>query len=191
MKSKIIYYIALYSVITFVSCKEKDWREDPKFQNQELESKLLESQKLITSKKKEKYILNRGFSNKEEAIKKFLSEIKNNKVPINSFVSWEEQLELIFPNTYGLGTALDHTPLNEYQVLLSEREKIAINSVEQLLTNGYKIEKFIWESPKRFNQILGYKPKVIISTPKGQFEITQIKMVYDIDGKFIVGVLGP
>lgn len=191
MKSKIIYYIALYTVTTFVSCKEKDWREDPKFQNQELESKLLESQNLITSRKKEKYILNRGFSNKEEAITKFLSEIKNNKVPINSFVSWEEQLELIFPNTSGLGTALDHTPLNEYQVLLSEREKIAINSVEQLLTNGYKIEKFIWESPRRFNQILGHKPKVIISTPKGQFEITQIKMVYDIDGKFIVGVLGP
>ncbi|MBM9591686.1 hypothetical protein JWG41_14605 [Leptospira sp. 201903075] len=191
MKSKILLYVILYSILNHSACKEKDWREDPKFQNQELEAKLLESQKLIVLNKKEKYILERGFKSKNEAIESFLSEIKNYKSPKNAYIRWEEQIEIIFPNTFGLGTSLDHTPLEEYKKVLSERESVAIESINQLISEGYKIDKINWELPRRLNQILGHKPKIMITTAKGKFEITQIKMVYDIDGKFIVGVLGP
>ncbi|TGL23999.1 hypothetical protein EHQ46_02385 [Leptospira yanagawae] len=191
MKSKILFYITFATFLNVSACKEKDWREDPKFQNQEQNTKLLDSQKIILSKKKEKYVLVRGYKSKNEAIEKFFSEIKTNQIPINAFISWDEQLEIIFPNTYGLGTTLDHTPLDEYQKLLSSREAVAIESIYSMISSGFKIESIDWESPRRLGQIIGHKPKVIIITKKGKFEITQIKMVYDIEGKFIVGVLGP
>lgn len=191
MKSKILIYISLATFLNVNACKEKDWREDPKFQNQEQNAKLLDSQKIIFSKKKEKYVLVRGYKSKNEAIENFLSEIKTNHVPEKAFISWNEQLEIVFPNTYGLGTTLDHTPLDEYQKLLSSREAVAIESIYSMIASEFKIESIDWELPRRLGQILGHKPKVIISTPKGKFEITQIKMVYDVEGKFIVGVIGP
>ncbi|TGM02149.1 hypothetical protein [Leptospira jelokensis] len=191
MKSKILLYIAIFITINLNVCKENDWRDDPKFQNKEQNTKLLESQKLILSKKKEKYVLDRGYKSKNEAIENFLAEIKTYQFPKNSFISWDEQLEIIFPNTYGLGTTLDHTPLDEYQKLLSSREAVAIESIYYMISSGFKIESIDWESPRRLGQIIGHKPKVMIVTKKGKFEITQIKMVYDVEGKFIVGVLGP
>lgn len=185
--------LLLIFILCFLSlaCKKKDWREDPSFQNPELEVKLKESKTIILSHQKKKDTFSRGYQDRNDAVISFLNELKFDQNKIISYITWEEQLLYIFPNTYGLGTALDHTPLNEYKMLLTEREKIAKESIYTMISNGFKVLKIEWETPRRMNQIIGHKPKIFISSSKGKFEITQIKMIYEIDGKFIVGVLGP
>lgn len=174
-----------------LACKKKVWREDPNFLNPELEAKLKESKTIILSNQKTNYTFPRGFQDRNEAVHTFLNEIKIDRNKINSYITWDEQLHMIFPNTYGLGTALDYTPLDDYKILLMEREKIAKESMYAMVSNGFKVLKIEWETPRRMKQIIGHKPKIFISSSKGKFEITQIKMIYEIDGKFIVGVLGP
>lgn len=186
--------ILIYSFIfltAIAQCKEKDWREDPNFQNAEIQTKLLESKTFILNKRKEKYELTKSFSSKEEAVKKILEETKSFTVISKTYITWEDQIENIFPNTFGLGTVLDQTPIEDYKILLNEREKVAIQTIHNLISDGYTIDNIEWDPPRRLGLIMGHKPKVMITTAKGKKEITQIKMVYEVNGRFIVGVLGP
>ncbi|TGM61780.1 hypothetical protein [Leptospira vanthielii] len=192
----IIFFLLAFSSIFFTSnCNEKDWRNDPKYQNKELEAKLQSSKTEILSKRKENYELTFGYNSKQEAIKYFLEEIQKSdkSTPLKSFISWSDQVEVIFPNTYGFGTALDTNSLEDYKVILSEREKLGVEMIHSVisLSTSFAIQNIEWETPRIYNELKAHKPKVVIRTKAGLQELTQIKMVYEIGNKYIVGVVGP
>lgn len=193
MKLKFLSYLSVSILISLVACKEKDWRDDPKYQNPELQAKVESAKQEILSNRKKSYSIENGYSSKEEAIQEFLVEVKNSKEfgSFASYVSWEQQVKVIFPNTYGYGTALDFSPLEDYRKLLSEREQVGYQTIKSAIKEPYKIKKIEWEKPRQYNQLIAHKPKVIISSNSKENDLSQIKMVYEIGGKFIVGVLGP
>ncbi|EOQ95681.1 hypothetical protein LEP1GSC195_3419 [Leptospira wolbachii serovar Codice str. CDC] len=190
----IIFFLLAFSSIFFTSnCNENDWRNDPQYQNKELEAKLQKSKTEILSKKKKNYELTFGYNSKQDAIKYFLEEIQKSdkSIPLKSFISWSDQVDVIFPNTYGFGTALDSNSLEDYKVILYEREKLGMEMIHSTLSTSFAIQNIEWEKPRFYNELKAHKPKVVIRTKAGLQELTQIKMVYEIGNKYIVGVVGP
>ncbi len=193
MKLKTVSHLSVLILIFTLNCKEKDWRDDPKYQNPDLQAKVESAKQEILSNRKKSYSIENGYTSKEEAIKGFLKELVESKElgSYSSFISWEQQLQVVFPNTYGFGTALDFNPLDDYRKLLSEREQVGFLTIKANLKEPYKIQKIEWEKPRQYNQLIAHKPKVIITSNAKEIDLSQIKMVYEIGGKFIVGVVGP
>ena len=162
-------------------------------QNQELLKQMKLQQTSIRNNKRDNCFFAPKFLSKEEAILEFLKDLqKTSKEEVLSMTSIDENLYCIYPNIIGYGTSLDNTLLADYVKLMKERTNIGLSSIrKKIKSSAFKIKTLTWEKARRYEGISGYKPfSIIIENQGKEYEITEIKMVYSMNGTFKVGVIG-
>lgn len=190
MKNLPLYLLIL---LLFFICKKTDWREQMEAENQKVIQQIESDHKLIKNNLAKNRDWSQSSKTKDLAIQNFLNEILKFNEPKNFFVSWDEKMEVIFPNILGTGTMLDTTPLVEYKKVLENRESIAIIEINKRLQGKrFKLLSIVWEKPRNYGLIKGHKPKSLkIQIDNNPIVLDQIKMVFETDSGFKVGVIGP
>ncbi len=192
MKTNPLIILLLLFVI---GCDSKqDWRADLEKVNEQEELRMADSKAKIRSYMKDSYTIETGFSSKEEALLAFLTEVqKTTGFELKTIFTSLEKETVLFPNTLGFGTALDVTPLEEYKKLIQERENMGIERLREKMQGGsFSLTEIKWEKPRIYNKINGYKPHSIELTIKGkQVKVDQVKMIFEVNGKYKVGVIAP
>lgn len=188
-----ILKISFLFLLTFPYCSQDDWREQMEVENQKVVQQIEEDHKIISDNLRKDGDWSLSSKSKEQAVKSFLKEITETKQSYDHYVSWDEKMNVIFPNILGQGTMLDTTLLSEYRKILEARESVAISDIRKLIKNGnFRILSIEWEKPRTYGKLRGHKPKSIKIWQNDQtFVIDQIKMVYETKSGYKVGVLGP
>lgn len=187
-------HFSLYILLLFFSfCERDDWRAEMEKENQKVISQIQKDHELIEGYKVNPKDWIQSSKTKELAVSNFLQEIYNLGKPEKHYVTWDEKLSVLFPNIKGSGTMLDTTPLFEYKKMLEGREEMAITELSNLLLGKkFQINSIVWEKPKQYGSLIGYKPKIIQLKVEGKLiSIQQIKMVFQTTSGYKVGVLGP
>ncbi|MGV3664816.1 MAG: hypothetical protein ACO1NV_01695 [Leptospira bouyouniensis] len=190
MKNLPLYLLIL---LLFSFCKKADWREQMEAENQKVILQIAIDHQQIKNNLAKNRDWSQSSKTKNLAIQNFLNEILKFNEPKNFFVSWDEKMEVIFPNILGTGTMLDTTPLVEYKKVLENRESIAIIEINRRLQGKkFKLLSIDWEKPRNYGLIKGHKPKSLkILIDNNPIAIDQIKMVFETESGFKVGVIGP
>ncbi|EMJ88172.1 hypothetical protein LEP1GSC196_1768 [Leptospira meyeri serovar Semaranga str. Veldrot Semarang 173] len=185
--------LLLFSLLSFSFCNQEDWREQMEVENQKVLLRVEKDHQLIKENGFKKSDWIKSSKSKELAVQNFLNEVFQNHSSSEYYVSWEEKLNVIFPNTLGKGTLLDTTPLVEYKKVLETRESIAITEIKnRIQSNKFRISSINWEKPRMYGEIIGHKPKAIkILIDNQVIVLDQIKMVFETKSGYKVGVIGP
>ncbi|TGL15741.1 hypothetical protein [Leptospira meyeri] len=185
--------LLLFSLLSFSFCNQEDWREQMEVENQKVLLRVEKDHQLIKENGFKKSDWIKSSKSKELAVQNFLNEVFQNHSSSEYYVSWEEKLNVIFPNTLGKGTLLDTTPLVEYKKVLETRESIAITEIKnRIQSNKFRISSIDWEKPRMYGEIIGHKPKAIkILIDNQVIVLDQIKMVFETKSGYKVGVIGP
>ncbi|BDA80569.1 hypothetical protein LPTSP3_g34990 [Leptospira kobayashii] len=190
---KILQSIIL--LLTVIGCESKqDWRADLEKVNRQEELRMADSKAKIRAHIKDSYTIQNGFSTKEEALLAFLKEAQASyKTDYISLFTPFEQETVVFPNTLGYGTSLDVTPLEDYKKLIQNRQDLGIQRLrESIKGNRLTIKKIVWEKPRTYNKITGYKPGSLEVLADGKsINTDQVKMIFEVGGKYKVGVVAP
>lgn len=187
------YLLLLISLLSFSFCNQDDWREQMEAENQKVILSVEKDHKLIRANATKKSDWIKSSKTKELAVYNFLNEVIQKK-PLNEYyASWDEKMTVIFPNTLGMGTLLDKTPLAEYKKVLETRESFALTEINNRIQGKkFTISSIVWEKPRMFGEIVGHKPKSInLKIDKKVIVIDQIKMVFETKSGYKVGVIGP
>lgn len=179
--------------LSLISCDRDNWRDQMEEENQKVILQIKNDQKQIELNRLNQKDWNQSSKSKELAIKNFLTEISNTGKPTSYYVSWDEKMEVLFPNVLGYGTMLDSTPLTEYKKMLDIREEMAIKEIAKLIyEKKFQITSIDWDDPKDYRNLKAYKPKSIqLKIDKNLYELKQIKMVFQTTTGYKVGVLAP
>ncbi|TGK81772.1 hypothetical protein EHQ24_10770 [Leptospira noumeaensis] len=185
--------LLIFSLLSFSFCSQEDWREQMEAKNQKVILQVEQDHKQFDSYRLNPKDWSVSSKTKELAIENFLKEISKTKKAETFYVSWEEKLTVIFPNTKGSGTLLDTTPLVEYRKVLERREEFALIELSNLLAEKtFIIESIDWEKPRLYGNLKGYKPRNLKLKIAGKsVTIQQIKMVFQTNSGYKVGVLSP
>ncbi|MCT8334290.1 hypothetical protein NUH30_11460 [Leptospira sp. 85282-16] len=188
---KKLFYI--FISLSLISCDRDNWREQMEEENQKVILQIKNDQKQIEINRLNQKDWNQSSKSKELAIKNFLTEISNTGKPTSYYVSWDEKMEVLFPNVLGYGTMLDSTPLSEYKKMLDIREEMAIKEIAKLIYGKkFQITSIDWDDPKEYRNLKAHKPKSIqLKIDKNLYELKQIKMVFQTTTGYKVGVLAP
>ncbi|TGL44156.1 hypothetical protein [Leptospira perdikensis] len=187
-------HFPLYILLLFFSfCERDDWRAEMEKENQKVISQIQKDHKLIEGYKANPKDWEQSSKTKELAVSNFLQEISKFGKPEKHYVTWNEKLSVLFPNIKGSGTMLDTTPLFEYKKMLEERETMALTELSKiLLGKTFQINSIVWEKPRQYGSLMGYKPKSIQLKVEGKLVvIQQIKMIFQTNSGYKIGVLGP
>ncbi|TGN10875.1 hypothetical protein [Leptospira ilyithenensis] len=191
---KKILLITTLSLLAFQCESKQDWRAELEKANKQEELRMAESRAKIQANIKGSYKIENGFSSKEEALIAFLKEVQaGSKSNYKSIFTPLEQETVVFPNTLGSGTSLDSTPLEDYKKLIQSRQDQGIERLREVLKgNRLSIKDVIWETPRTYKKIVGHKPGSLEVLVNGKpMNIDQIKMIFEVNGKFKVGVVAP
>ncbi|MCW7460940.1 hypothetical protein [Leptospira limi] len=185
--------LLLISLLSFSFCSQEDWREQMEAENQKVMFQVEKDHQTIRANASNKGDWEKSSKTKELAIQNFLKEVIQNKSQYDYYVTWDEKMSVIFPNTLGKGTLLDTTPLVEYKKVLETRETFAITEIKNRIQDKeYKITSIDWEKPRSYGAIVGHKPKTIkIQIENQVIVLDQIKMVFETKSGYKVGVIGP
>jgi len=182
-------------LLLIAGCESKqDWRAELEKVNKQEEIRMAESKAKIRAYIKDSYSIQNGFSTKEEALLAFLKEVQSSSKPeLSSIFTSTEQETVVFPNTLGYGTSLDATPLEDYKKLIQNRQDLGIERLRKTIKGkSLSIKKIVWEKPRTYNKILGHKPGSLEILVNGKpINIDQVKMVFEVNGKFKTGVIAP
>ncbi|WP_411824341.1 hypothetical protein [Leptospira sp. 'Mane'] len=182
-------------LLLIAGCESKqDWRAELEKVNKQEEIRMAESKAKIRAYIKDSYSIQNGFSTKEEALLAFLKEVQSSSKPeLSSIFTFAEQETVVFPNTLGYGTSLDATPLEDYKKLIQNRQDLGIERLRKTIKGkSLSIKKIVWEKPRTYNKILGHKPGSLEILVNGKpINIDQVKMVFEVNGKFKTGVIAP
>ncbi len=187
------FFYLIFLLLLSTSCDRDNWRDQMEEANQKVNIQIEQDHKQIDFYRLNPKDWSVSSKTKDLAIENFFNEISKNKKANRYYVSWDEKLTVIFPNTIGSGTLLDTTPLSEYRKVLENREEIAFNDLYNLLEGKtFRIESIDWEKPRIYGNLKGYKPSGIKLTVMGKtITIQQIKMVFQTSSGYKVGVIGP
>lgn len=187
------FFYLFFLLLLSASCDRDNWRDQMEEENQKIILQVEKDYKQFDSYRLNPKDWSVSSKTKELAIENFLNEISKTKKAETFYVSWEEKLTILFPNIKGSGTLLDTTPLTEYRKVLESREELAfIDLINLLAGKTFKIESIDWEKPRLYGNLKGYKPKNLKLKIMGKtITIQQIKMVFQTNSGFKVGVLGP
>ncbi|PJZ38689.1 hypothetical protein CH354_05705 [Leptospira levettii] len=185
--------LLLISLLSFSFCNQEDWRKQMEAENQKVILQVEKDHKLIRAYASKNSDWVKSSKTKELAVQNFLKEIIQNNSQNDYYVSWDEKMSVIFPNTLGKGTLLDTTPLAEYKKVLETRESFAITEIKNRIQGKqYRITSIDWEKPRIYGDIIGHKPKTIkIQIDNQVIDLEQIKMVFGTKSGYKVGVIGP
>ncbi|WP_244279460.1 hypothetical protein [Leptospira brenneri] len=185
--------LIILSLLSFSFCNQEDWREQMEVENQKVILRVEKDHQLIKENGFKKSDWVKSSKSKELAVQNFLNEVFQNHSSNEYYVSWEEKLNVIFPNTLGKGTLLDTTPLAEYKKVLETRESFAITEIKnRIQSKKFRISSFDWEKPRMYGEMIGHKPKAIkILIDNQVIVLDQIKMVFETKSGYKVGVIGP
>lgn len=187
------FFNLFFLLLLAASCDRDNWRDQMDEENQKIIQKVEQDHNQFDFYRLNPKDWSVSSETKELAIENFLNEVSKNKKATFYYVSWEEKLTIIFPNTKGAGTLLDTTPLAEYRKVLESREKIAFTDLSNLLSGKtFKIESIDWDKPRVYGNLKGFKPQNIKLKVLGKsVSIQQIKMVFQTTSGYKVGVVGP
>jgi hypothetical protein len=197
MKSKHFKYIAVFLSITcfgFSCSEEKDWREEMGIQNESLRVQLEKDQEYLRSLQKEKYSIENSSSNRDDAVRRYWESLKSSKPGESKYALDRRELqEILYPNSLGIGTSLDSTPLKEYEELVWTRRLLAEEKLIELSKNGGKITKIHWaEGTRSYGKLKGFKPdSITLEFNSETRSLNQIKQVIEHNGQFKVAILAP
>ncbi|MCW7474380.1 hypothetical protein ND853_12665 [Leptospira levettii] len=185
--------LLLISLFSFSFCNQEDWREQMEAENQKVILRVEKDHELIRANVSKKSDWVKFSKTKELAVQNFLKEVIQNKSQNDYYVSWDEKMNIIFPNILGKGTLLDTTPLLEYKKVLETRETFAITEINNRIQGKpYRIISIDWEKPRMYGDIIGHKPKTIkIQINNQVIVLDQIKMIFGTKSGYKVGVIGP
>ncbi|MBL0953937.1 MAG: hypothetical protein IBJ01_04145 [Leptospira sp.] len=185
--------LLLISLLSISFCSQEDWREQMEAENQKVILSVEKDHKLIRANASKNSDWVKFSKSKELAVQNFLKEVTQNKSQNDYYVSWDEKMNVIFPNILGKGTLLDTTPLVEYRKVLETRETFAITEIyNRIQGKQYRIISIDWEKPRMYGDIVGHKPKTIkIQIDNQLIVLDQIKMVFETKSGYKVGVIGP
>ncbi|GBF43533.1 hypothetical protein LPTSP2_28340 [Leptospira ellinghausenii] len=185
--------LLLISLFSFSFCSQEDWREQMEAENKKVILRVEKDHQLIRANAFKGSDWVKSSKTKELAVQNFLHEVIQNKSQNDYYVSWDEKMNIIFPNILGKGTLLDTTPLLDYKKVLETRETFAITEIKNRIQGKqYRITSIDWEKPRMYGDIVGHKPKTIkIQIEKQVIILDQIKMVFGTKAGFKVGVIGP
>ncbi|MCW7491444.1 hypothetical protein ND861_02125 [Leptospira sp. 2 VSF19] len=132
-----------------------------------------------------------------EAVINMLDEVciqKKNHSNLKSILSQKEKDFILYPNIYGSGTSLDVTPLEDYDKLIHSFENLAIQKLSNLKIkkSDFKSLKIFTKSVKPYGKANFHKVGLItLKTEGGEIEITEIKSVIELNGRFKVAIISP
>ncbi|MCZ8154931.1 MAG: hypothetical protein O9264_02350 [Leptospira sp.] len=187
------HYI-IVAILSLNQCDSKNpFREEIDLKNREQTVQMELQRKKILEMKQVGCKLSPHIISKEDAIQNFLIELqKTPTANLKTLTSNDEDLGCIFPHTVGFGTALDFTPILEYQNLMQQRREMGLRTIREKIQNHpFKIKALSWEKPRNYNGIYGHKPSSLVISSNGKNHyLSEIKMVFEVNGTFKVGVLG-
>ncbi|MDF3821628.1 hypothetical protein P3G55_17110 [Leptospira sp. 96542] len=193
MKQNII--IILLIILTLSQCK-KD-KEELTSTNEAQTLKLQESKKILLDRSSSNLLLN-GFASLDEAVKKFLIEVRNTNqietIELKTLVDQKEKDFILYPNIFGHGTSLDVTPLEDYNKMIRSFEVLALGKLKEkpYTVSDLKSTKIRVKSVQDYGKTKFHKiGSVIISTPKGKIEISEIRSVIQLGDRYKVAILAP
>ncbi len=180
----------IFLILTFLSCKQKDWREEI----QPIDYKVLHSD--LMKKRNLPINIQGGYASKELLLEEFFKAVKKN--PEGDFDSYiltnKELFDHFFPFTLGFGTALDTTPLDTYQSLVESRKQMGLEKLISAITaSDGKILRISWRpEPRAFGPWTGLKPDAIYLKVKGnEIGTEEIKQVVLYNGLWKIAIIAP
>lgn len=189
---KNIFFLILIS-FTF-SCGEKDAWEEMAEENKKLEKQLAKDHAILKSYQKDSYNIPNSSQSRDEAIRSYLEDMKKSSGgDAKHALNQKELREILYPNSLGIGTSLDNTPLAEYEKLVWERRQLGEDRILEKWTPNSKIIKIQWEeNPRTYGALIGHKPDSIVVLTNGKkLNISHIKQVIEHKGQFKVAIIAP
>lgn len=191
--------LSILFILTFiffsVLCK-KETAKPTEFPKLETNPRLVESKKTIEYRRTLNTELD-GFYTLNEAIVRMLDEVciqKKNHSNLKSILSQKEKDFILYPNIYGSGTSLDVTPLEDYDKLIYSFENLAIEKLSSLKLKKSDLNslKIYTKSVKPYGKANFHKIGLITLKSEGhEIEITEIKSVMELNGRFKVAIISP
>ncbi|WP_244242625.1 hypothetical protein [Leptospira bouyouniensis] len=139
-----------------------------------------------------------GYASVNEAVKQFLIEVRNSNqvdsVELKSLVNQKEKDYILYPNILGYGTSLDVTPIDDYNKMIRSFEVLALTKLKekQYKEVDLKSLKILVKSVQDYGKSKFHKiGMVIVTTPKGRVEITEIRSVIQLGNRYKVAILSP
>lgn len=193
MKQKTFIIIIIVGLL--FNCK----KENPEINtSNEIQNLKLEESKKILKERSSANLLLEGYSSVEEAVKQFLVEVRktnqSESTELKSLVNQKEKDYILYPNILGYGTSLDVTPIEDYNKMISSFEVLALGKLKEkpYQVTDLKTIKVLVKSVKDYGKTKFHKiGLVIVTTPKGKVEITEIKSVMQLGNRYKVAILSP
>jgi hypothetical protein len=183
-----------FLILFCINCGKKDWRDEMDAENAKLEKSLEADHKKLLSLKKDSYSIENSSKSRDQAVVSYLQAMSKYSPGENPYsLNQKELLEILYPNSLGIGTSLDKTPLDNYQTIVWDRKIMAENKLNKKLSGNIKVLKVNWqENTRKYGALTGHKPDSIIITIDGKNDvIKEIKQVIEHNGQFKVAVVAP
>ncbi|TGL08120.1 hypothetical protein EHQ43_03500 [Leptospira bouyouniensis] len=191
-QKKVIFFII---ICLWVNCKKENIEKNSSNEIQNL--KLEESKKILMERSSSNFPL-QGYASVNEAVKQFLIEVRNSNqvdsVELKSLVNQKEKDYILYPNILGYGTSLDVTPIDDYNKMIRSFEVLALTKLKekQYKEVDLKSLKILVKSVQDYGKSKFHKiGMVIVTTPKGRVEITEIRSVIQLGNRYKVAILSP
>ncbi|XDD46408.1 hypothetical protein AB3N60_17145 [Leptospira sp. WS39.C2] len=193
MKQKIFIIFIIVSLA--FTCKKENNELNTSNETQKL--KLEESKKILKQRLTSNFPLE-GYPSLDEAVKQFLLEVrKTNQIEsaeLNSLVNQKEKDYILYPNILGYGTSLDVTPIEDYNKMIRSFEVLALGKLKDKPYKEVDLKsiKVLIKTVQDYGKTKFHKiGLVIVTTPKGRVEITEIRSVIQLGDRYKVAILSP